>query len=208
MTKSLLALTVTSTLAVTAALGNPFVDGVINAPESGVASYSFTDATNGSSHMGQITGSLGVDPISQLTTLCYRLNSTLPYLPLDGDVLLLETVVGNTNQLPSDLLRFVNGNLYFFSDFEPNDPNPGPADVGLPPLTINPVFLLETGPEGNNGALYTPLPGQPGFDPSGNFPGLTYNFISDVPEPGSLSLLLVGAGVWGVRLLRREKREA
>src|SRR5262249_44591950 len=159
-------------LAVTAALGNPFTNGVINLPESGAGTFSFTDATNGSGHTGHIIGSLGVDPISQRTTLCYTLNNLLPYLPLDGDVVLLEPL--GTNY--SDLLRFVNGKLYFFSDFEPGEPNPDPADVGLPPqISVTAVILPEIGLEGMNGAIYTPVSGQPGFDPSGNFPGLTYN---------------------------------
>ncbi len=118
-----------------------------------------------------------------------------------------------TSQVPSDLLRFVHGNLYFFSDREPNDLNPDPADVGIPPIPGFALNLIEVGPdggpgaEGNNFALYTPLPGQPGFDTSGNFPGLMFKFISDaVPEPGSFSLLLAGAGLWGLSTLRRRHR--
>src|SRR5439155_22168249 len=135
------------------------------------------------------------------TTLCYYL-SPLHLTPVDGDIAMIEA----PTDAISDLLRFAQGKLYFFSDHEPNDPNPDPADVGIPPLGAAFVLnLLEVGPnggpgpEGNNGALYLPLPGQPGFDSSGTWPGVMYNFISDVPEPGSLALLLSGAGIWGLR---------
>src|SRR5207247_2243618 len=95
---------------------------------------------------------------------------------------------------------------YFFSEREPGEPNPDLADVGLPPVVGNPIILFETGPEGNNSATYVPPPGAPGFETSGIFPGLTYDFISDVPEPGSMSLLLAGAALWGLRTLRWKRR--
>jgi hypothetical protein len=63
---------------------------------------------------------------------------------------------------------------------------------------------VEVGPEGNNGAVYTPTAGQPGFDPSEP----TYHFISDgsavVPEPASIAIL--GAGFVGIAFIVWRRR--
>jgi hypothetical protein len=69
----------------------------------------------------------------------------------------------------------------------------GLADTGLPPQLFNPVFIPEVGPEGNNGAVYTPAPGAPGSIAGAV---VTYNIISDsrIPEPGALALTILGAG--------------
>jgi hypothetical protein len=77
-----------------------------------------------------------------------------------------------------------------------------PADVAqLPPLIASfpTLFLQEVGPEGNNGAFYTPNPGDPGYDPTVGL--LAYNFISDVPEPATMALLGLG-----VPLVLRRRR--
>jgi len=131
-----------------------------------------------------------------MATLYYRWGT--PTVP--GDVLLHE-LGAPTNQF-SDVLRFDGqGGMYFFSEREAGQLNPDPADVFvLPQPQPGAVALFETGPEGNNGAFYTPGPGQPGFDTSGIFPGVSYNFISDVPEPGSVGLLLIAAGIAGFRM--------
>ncbi len=81
------------------------------------------------------------------------------------------------------------------------------ADTPSPPLAFyaNQVRIAEVGPEGNNGAFYTPQEGQPGYVEFGlvGVQGFTYHFISDgtIPEPSStallslgLALLLIGAG--------------
>jgi hypothetical protein len=145
---------------------------------------------------------LSPDPFSGIVTLTYR----LPFPGVPGDVRLFETNAG-TNQL-SDILRFDgNGNLYFFSERETTDLPPfDMADVAQfpPPVAaLQSVSLLETGPEGNNGALYNPAGGLPGD----NSAGATYKFISDVPEPGISTLVLLGGGVL-VFLQRRKSRHA
>src|SRR5262249_27401532 len=142
--------------------------------------------------VGYSIGTNKVDPVSGTATLWY--NVGFPALP--GDVVLFEPGGGGNTNI-SDLIRFDGqGGMFFFSELEPGEINPDPADVPILPGT-NPllpvIFLNEIGPEGNNGALYKPLAGQPGFDPTGVFPGLQYNFISDaVPEPSPAALMLCG----------------
>ena len=94
--------------------------------------------------------------------------------------------------------------MIFYSDNV--DGFDAPADTGAPPnpLFPNQVHLVEVPNEGGvEAVLYTPGPGQPGFDPSLP-PGSTYNFISDVPEPASATLLLAGFGILGLRFMRRK----
>jgi hypothetical protein len=122
-------------------------------------------------------------------TLTYH----LPYAGLQGDVLLTDADAGGVFL---DVIRFNgNGTLVFYSDNVDGIDNL--ADTINPPATLyaNQIMIPEVGPEGNNGAFYTPTPNQPGFDPS--FP--TYFFQSDtpVPEPSSIALLSLGTGVVG-----------
>ena len=117
-----------------------------------------------------------------------------------GDVLLQDGIGGPI----LDVIRFnpANANtgyqasLLFYSDntdgFDSLGDTPSPPGA----FYTNLVTLQEIGPEGNNGAFYTPTAGQPGF-----VAGFTvnYHFISDgtVPEPSSWVLMgsvLVGAG--------------
>jgi hypothetical protein len=99
------------------------------------------------------------------------------------------------------LIRFNgDGTLLFYSDsLEGAD---APGDTPTPPKDVydNLLSLDEVGPEGDNGALYTPGPNDPGFDPSGP----SYHLISDVPEPGSLALLATG-GLPLLGFLRRRR---
>ena len=114
-----------------------------------------------------------------------------------GDLIIQEAGEG-----VSDIIRFNAlspfppifnlGSLVFYSDNQ--DGAEDLADIGFPLSGYtNVVFLVESGPEGGpNGVTYTPLPGQPGFNP--DFPSITYQIISDAaPEPGSIGLVLAGA---------------
>jgi len=68
------------------------------------------------------------------------------------------------------------------------------ADTSAPPafLYANEAMVEEMGTQSENGALYVPGPGQPGFDPV-FLP--SYHFISDVPEPATFELLALVASV-------------
>ena len=138
-----------------------------------------------------------LEPFSGLTTIAY----TLPFPAIPGDVQLIEPD-GTT----SDVLRFdANSHLFFFSDWNAADPPDAPADVGIPspvPGLIT-VALPETGTEGVLDGYWGYNPGFTG--PGGNSAGAIYDFISDVPEPGALTLLACGLGILGFRL-RRQKR--
>ena len=142
------------------------------------------------------------DPTGGVTTspvLIY----TLPFPVTPGDVGLIE--VNDPTRPLSDILRFVNvagttqSELIFYSDFSASDPPDALADTGLP-NSPNAILIPEIGPEGNNGALWNPSPGLPGS----NSAGAAYNIISDVPEPGTASLLLSGFGfLLAIRRFRR-----
>ena len=138
-----------------------------------------------------------VEPFSAMATLSYN----LPFPGFRGDVVLMEPNSG----LVSDLIRFDgNSHLFFFSDASPGDPADSLADVGLP--GYNPaaptLFFNETGPEGGPNGLWGYLPTS--NDPGGNTAAVMYDFISDVPEPGALTLLAAGLGILGYTQRRRK----
>ena len=91
----------------------------------------------------------------------------------------------------------------FYSDN--GDGVDAPADTGLPINALtNAVLIQEVGPEGANGATYTPTAGQPGFFNT-DFT-FTYDIVSDsgVPEPASM--MLMGAGIVALAAFKRYRR--
>jgi hypothetical protein len=191
VTRVLLAFALTSTIAATTAVGQPFANELWTVDENGPAILS---PRSGGGLVGYSNGSYRQDPISGLTGWYYGLGGLI-YVP--GDVLLIEP---QTSQ-PSDLLRFDAGGVFFFSEREPGEPYPDMADVFQLPAPINPVILLEVGPEGNNRAHYAPDLGMPGYADPAIFPGLQYDFISDVPEPSTFAL--TGLGAVALMIFRR-----
>ena len=184
LTKVLAVFATASTIAVTAALGQP----LITLDEFGKGFF------NGA----PLQSSIQTEPLSNIPTLAYN----LPFPGVPGDVLLNEP-----SGVLSDILRFDgNGHVFFFSEREPNDIPPfDPADVGQfpPPVAgLQAVNLLENGPEGSNGAFYNPTGGLPGD----NTVGANYHFISDVPEPGAGLLISVGGGLLWLLRSRRQNR--
>src|ERR1700730_4129589 len=124
-----------------------------------------------------------------------------------GDVLLTES--GGI----LDVVRFNpgenSGSLVFYSDNL--DGFDSLADTTGPPrLSYNNFVLVpELGTEANNGAIYTPLAGQPGFVAGASAPG-TYDLISagvgaPVPEPGTLTLF--GSGLIGLAGLIKKRSQ-
>lgn len=159
-------------------------------------------------------GVLQPDPSGGLLVPVLVYNLPLPLIT--GDVVLVEPGNPATGGQYSDVIRFWNPTginmtqIIFYSDnstTEPGDvpPDSGLADTGLPAQLINPVFIPEVGPEGNNGALYTPPAGGPGSIPGAV--GLQYNIISDspVPEPSALALSVLGGGLLLAALKRRHQ---
>jgi hypothetical protein len=123
-----------------------------------------------------------------------------------GDLILLEP---SANVPSSDLVRFNNVagaapilTIAFYSDLPETTTGeiPALADVGFPTgLWTNLVRMDEQGVEESwNGAIYTPGPNDPGFIPGFQ---TTYEITSDVPEPATLCLLVMG----GLALLRRKR---
>jgi hypothetical protein len=129
----------------------------------------------------------------------------LPYAGVQGDVAVTDTSP-DCNGCTLDYIRFNgDGTLIFYSDNAPTFDSL--ADSPSPPggSYLNQQTVLEIGPEDNNFALYTPLPGQPGYD--GTFHP-AYTFISDsatVPEAGTLALLFTA--VVGLGILSARKKE-
>jgi len=181
-----------SAIAVATALGQPVPGATWTFDELGSGLF------NSPSVAGYSTGFRSVEPFSGINILTYNLG----YPGTIGDVFLIESVAGGTNY--SDLIRFDGqGHLYFFSDLEPGEVPSNWSDVLQlpPPLPGYAPNLIENGPEGNNFATWKPLPGEAGSDPI--VPGITYVFISDVPEPTTVTL--AAAGTAALLALRRRR---
>lgn len=157
----------------------------------------FDEYGNCANNLGLITNSgVGQDigPGGKSNALWFDV-PVLTWTP--GDVILQDS-----QGVTSDILRF-NSNPYqivFYSDIEDTEPNPGLADIGFPSLFYtNTVTFTEVAlGNGGDGLNYTPIDGQPGYDPG--HVGLTYQIQSDaVPEPATMTLLALGA----LALLRR-----
>jgi hypothetical protein len=160
--------------------------------------FSFDENGNGMGPGGPIHGVIGIDPLTGTNALCYP----LPFAPAPGDILLTES--GAQSNVVSDIFRFFQNNLYVYSEREPGETNFDLADVAfLPPLQPNVAGpFQEVGVEGNNGFVWAPPPGS-GAPGDVGFP-VQYNFISDVPEPCTVTL--VGLGVLGLLAIVRRKK--
>ncbi|HXS98916.1 MAG TPA: PEP-CTERM sorting domain-containing protein [Candidatus Limnocylindrales bacterium] len=125
-----------------------------------------------------------------------------------GDLLIFESL--GVSAVLSDIVRFnpagtapgYPASAVFYSDI--NDGADAIADTGFPTaLYANTSTMLEVGPEGANGVLYTPTAGQPGFVSGFS---VSYNVISDdTPEPASIGL--VGLAVAGLVEAYRRRRQ-
>jgi len=140
------------------------------------------------------------------SVLTYTLPTGLTVVP--GDVHLTDADFGTF----LDVIRFnqavgavaLPGTIAFYSDNV--DGFDALADTSGPPSSAyeNLVSIPEVGPEGANGAFYTPTPNQPGY--VSGF-AVTYHFISDsaVPEPASWAMMLMGFAGIGLTLQHRRK---
>lgn len=124
----------------------------------------------------------------------------------DGDIKIMEP--GTTTI--SDVLRFAGGTLYVYSDLPEVGELPpfDLADNGIPTdgsdqwqSTV--ISFNEEGTEnGWNGLHYTAGVGDPGFIEG--YSSVSYVFTSDVPEPGTLVMLLGLVGMFALGYLRRK----
>jgi hypothetical protein len=147
------------------------------------------------------------------------LNNVLTYDLLNppgltaGDVFMTDADCGGCFL---DVVRFnpnpngVGGSLVFYSDNV--DGFDSLADTPSPPgaFYANTISIPEVGPEGHNGAIYTPTLGEPGFVTGAAGP-VTYMLISDgsaVPEPATWAMMVLGFAGLGFAGYRSGKATA
>jgi hypothetical protein len=169
---------------------------IFSADENGNGTYIIT--TTPPPTVGPLRFELIPDPTGGVSgnVLAY----ILPFQVTPGDVELMDP---GSPSVPSDLIRFLSGigpqSLMIF--YSQNDGPPTTlADTGLP-TPNNPVQI----PEVENGSTpWDPTPGQTG-SPLAPMAGICmYNFVSNSPEPGTIAMMLMGAG--GLVLFRKFKR--
>jgi hypothetical protein len=163
------------------------------------------DEFGNSSGPGITPGVLQPDPSGGLPASTPVLVYNLTFPVTSGDLWLTNGTEGL-----SDVVRFWNPNpasggpsqVIFYSDLSTTDPADSPADTGFPHNSLPILSITEVGPEGNNGAIYIPAGvGDPGYNLTGV--AVTYNIISDVPEPNALALAVLGGGLSLFLLKRR-----
>jgi hypothetical protein len=111
---------------------------------------------------------------------------------IPGDVLMTDAFISLQDVVRFNQDPILGPTLVFYSDNL--DGFDSLADTFGPPALFyaNSISIPELGPEGNNGAVYTPFAGQPGSVPG---MAVTYNLISDgVAVPGPIA----GAGLPGL----------
>jgi PEP-CTERM motif len=192
------------------ALAAEVIPSTVVVDEFGVGTYNGAPLTSG----------FAADPFNGgILHLAYELpfDTTGPF-----EILVTEPPLGEL----SDILRFVPSTptapslldgvggtlLFFYSDG--SDGLDAPADVSvLPPLTVPAIgTFMETGilgpgmpgpytEDGPNGLVFSVPGGGAGSD--GNPAGTVYTFISDIPEPGTMTL--VGLSIVGLLALRRRR---
>lgn len=157
--------------------------------------------TNSTGFSQALTGTLAPDPGPGGLASVLTYNLLNPPGLVAGDVLLREETGSLLDGTILDVVRFnaTNGTLVFYSDN--TDGFDSLADTFGPPGSLYPnnITINEIGTEANNGAVYRPTAGQPGFVAGAGGP-VTYHLISDgtgspVPEPSTF--ILLGTGLIG-----------
>jgi len=179
----------------------------VTVDENGKGTLNFTTGGGCGSGIVPMPGVLAPDPGPGGLSSVLTYNLLGPPSLVAGDVLMTDA---ECDGCFLDVVRFnpagtggpsYPASLLFYSDNIDGFGSLG--DTPSPPLAFytNIVSIPEVGPEGGlQGAVYTPKEGQPGF-----VPGFTvsYNLISDTPEPGTLGLL--GIGLMGLAGVIRPK---
>ena len=182
----------------TAARAQPPVPVLATIDEMGNGSFTSPVLGNASS-----PGFLAPDPGpgGLASALTYSLGATP--LVVVGDLILQEPGGGISDVIRFNLDVTLGPTLVFYSELGGG----ALADTGFPTaFHTNTVTETETVLAGGaTGFLYTPTSNQPGFIPGA---AVTYNIISDaatIPEPGTLSLLLLGTLTTSAGFLRRRR---